>query len=40
MEDVIVVSHFCREDEALSPLKGRWCWELLNMGGFIDPVGM
>lgn len=37
-EDVTVVSRFCREDVALSPLKGRWCWELLNMDGFIDPV--
>lgn len=37
-EDVTVVSHFCREDVALSPLKGQWCWELLNMDRFIDPV--
>lgn len=36
-EDVTLVSHFCR-DVALSPLKGRWCWELLNMDGFTDPV--
>lgn len=38
-EDVTVVSHFCREDVvALSPLKGQWCWQLLNMDGFIDLV--
>lgn len=37
-KDVTVMSHFCREDVALSPLKGQWCWEFLNMDGFIDPV--
>ncbi|KAF4798835.1 nuclear receptor corepressor 2-like protein [Turdus rufiventris] len=36
-KDVTVMSHFCREDVALSPLKGQWCWELLNMDAFIDP---